>query len=55
MISDPRHRAQHHQLWIDKVRTEMDKSFSPADFERMVKMETLARLSGPQSSSEKIR
>ncbi|MBI3861103.1 MAG: hypothetical protein HY290_04325 [Planctomycetia bacterium] len=55
MISDPRHRAQYRQLWIDKVRDEMDKCFSPADFERMVKIETLARLSGPNASLERIR
>jgi|GEM_PF-5538119 len=52
MISDPRHRAYHHQLWIDKVRDELDRTYTADEFEQTVKLEALARLLGPRVSRE---
>ena len=46
MISDPRHRAHHHQLWIDKVRAELDDAISPAEFEWNLKIDALHTLLG---------
>src|SRR5579863_3441989 len=46
MNSDPRHRAHHHQLWIDKVRAEMDSFCSPAQLDQSYKMQALAILLG---------
>lgn len=46
MNSDPVHRAKYRQLWVDKVRAELDASFSPADFERSLKIAALNGLKG---------
>ena len=54
MISDPRHRALHRQLWIDTVRTELDKAISPDELERSIKLQTLARMSGQADSFGKL-
>ena len=46
MNSDPRHRAQYHQLWIDKVRAELDSFCSPALLDQSLKMQALTILLG---------
>lgn len=46
MNSDPIHRAKHHQLWIDKVRSELDESTPSAEIHRGLKAEVLVQLSG---------
>ena len=42
MISDPRHRIQYRQLWIDKVRGEIDKMVTPDELDHNVRMQVLA-------------
>ncbi len=55
MNLDPRHRAQHHQLWIDKVRAALDDSISLTEIHQGLKMEALARLwQGTNGAHEKI-
>ncbi len=45
MISDPRHRVQHRQLWIDKVRDQLDKTFPRTeDYGRKLRIQALANL-----------
>lgn len=54
MISDPLHRVKHHQLWIDKVRTDLTAGFAPGEFERTVRIQSLLRMLGEQASLERI-
>lgn len=51
MNSDPVHRAKHHQLWIDKVRTDLDQWSPPADIELCLKIDTLILLRGGTSAA----
>ncbi len=46
MNSDPRHRAHYHQLWIDKVRAELDNYCSLAELDQSLKMQALTNLLG---------
>lgn len=54
MISDPLHRVKHHQLWIDKVRTNLDANLAPGEFERTARISTLIQISGGTLTLEKL-
>ena len=46
MNSDPRHRAQFRQLWIDKVRDQLDKASTSRQLDYGIKFAALALLTG---------
>lgn len=49
MVNDPRHRAQHRQLWIDRVRDKLENTGLAADIDRLARTDILASLLGPGS------
>lgn len=57
MNSDPRHRVEFHQLWIDKIRDGLDKGSSPEKFarnyERKLRTQVLATLA--RTSIQRVR
>ncbi len=46
MQSDPRHRAQFRQLWIDKVRDALDRTEMVLTFDHIAKVQALSVLTG---------
>ena len=46
MNNDPRHRVEHRQLWIDKVRDGLEKTGSREDIELSFRILSLAELTG---------
>lgn len=46
MNNDPRHRVEHHQLWIDKVRDGLERTGTREDIELSLKILSLAELMG---------